>query len=178
MDTMIFGVVAILGLASFFDRGLRSTRNASAVCGIIPLVVAGMAAAKGLGSFFGSRAADKKAKAQAANQNAMNKWKGKFDTANWDVEKKSYYTGRDRSRSLRGQLQAAIMNNPKYGLDKLFPGFANYRTQVDQTANPYATAGPAPTMQAVEGGMGAAIGGGLAGAAEGAMQGVTMTKGM
>jgi hypothetical protein len=175
---MILGVLTILGLASFFDRGLRSTRNPSAVCGIIPLVLGGMAAAKGLGSLFGSLSADKKAKAEAKNQNAMNAWKNKFDTANWDVEKKSYYTGRDRSRSLRGQLTAAIMNNPKYGLDKLFPGFAQYRSAVDTTANPYATAGPPPEMQAVKGGLGAALGGGLAGAAEGAMQGYTMTKGM
>lgn len=178
ITTGFLGVVAVIGLASFFDKGLRSTRNPSAVCGIIPAVIAGMAAAKGIGSFFKSRAEDKKAKANAANQNAMNAWKSKFDTANWDVEKKSYYGSRDKTRSLRSNLFAGLMNNPKYGLDKIFPGLAQYKTTADVTANPYATAGPAPTMQAATGGLGAAIGGGLAGAAEGAAQGVGMTQGM
>lgn len=175
--TTMFGILAVVGLASFFDRTLRRSRP-EAVCGIIPAAMAGMAVAKGLGSFFGSRAADKKAKAQAANQNAMNKWKSKFDTANWDVEKKAYYGSRDKTRSLRANIFAGLMNNSKYGLDKIFPGLAQYQTAPTTTANPYATAGPPPVMQAVEGGLGAALGGGLAGAAEGAAQGASMTSGM
>lgn len=179
MDTITgyFGVIAAIGLASFFDRALRRSRP-EAVCGIVPLVLGGMALAKGVSSFMGSRSADKKAKAEAANQNATNKWKSKFDTANWNVEKKSYYGSRDKTRSLRNNLFAGLMNNPKYGLDKIFPGLAQYKQTADQTANPYATAGPPPTLQAVQGGMGAALGAGLGGAAEGAMQGYTMTKGM
>ena len=145
----------------------------------IPLaVMGGLMAAKGIGSFLGGRGRDKAAKAQAANQNAMNKWKHKFDSSNWGAEKKPYYRSRDRSRSLRNQLMASLMKNPKYGLDKLFPGFANFSKQwtggqpagadltpAQSTANPYEVAGAPPEMQAAQGGALANIGAGVGGAA-------------
>lgn len=163
MDLQFYAfALAPLGLLSFFTKELRKGTS----MGIAPLVAMGaIAAAKGIGSWLKGRGADKKAKIEAENQGKMNAWKNKFDTANWDVEKKSYYTGRDRSRSMRKQLQAAMMNNPKYGLDKLFPGFAQYQTGVPTTANPYATAGPAPALAAATGGALANVGGGIADAA-------------
>jgi hypothetical protein len=133
-----------------------------------PLLAMGaMAAAKGLGSFLKGRGEDKKAKAQAEAQNAANAWKHKFDTSNWDVEKKQYYGSRDKTRSLRANLFAGLMNNPKYGLDKIFPGLAQYKTQADTTANPYATAGAPPKVAAATAGGWANLGAGLA---EGASQ--------
>lgn len=132
----------------------------------LPLAVPiAIGAAKMIGGLLKGRGADKKAKIEAENQGKMNAWKNKFDTANWDVEKKSYYQGRDRSRSMRKQLQAAMMSNPKYGLDKLFPGFAQYQTGVPTTANPYATAGPAPALAAATGGALSNLGGAAADAA-------------
>lgn len=144
-----------------------------------PLVIGGILAAKGISSFMKGRGADQKAKAEASNQNAMNKWKHKFDTSNWGVEKKSYYRGRDRSRSMRNQLVAALMKNPKYGLSKLFPGFANFSQQwtggqpagtdltpAQSTANPYDVAGAPPEMQAATAGTLGNIAAGIGGAAD------------
>lgn len=127
-------------------------------------IPAAIGAGKALAGFFGGRGEDKKARAQTRNQNKMNKYKHKFGRANWDTEKKSYYRGRDRSRSLRNQILAGLMKNPAYGLSKLFPGFANFsqewvgagkgldQTPSQHTRNPFEVAGPPPALEAAQAG--------------------------
>jgi hypothetical protein len=144
-------------------------------------------AGKAISSFFKGRGADSKAKAGARNQNKMNKYKHKFGKANWDTEKKSYYRGRDRSRSLRNQIMAGLMKNPAYGLDKLFPGFANFskewvgqgkgmdQTPQQYTQNTFDVAGPPPELEAATAGTfnnaAGALGAGVAAGGSAYMQG-------
>jgi hypothetical protein len=125
-------------------------------------------AAKGLGSFFGARGKDKAAEAQAKNANATNKWNWKRDKAHWQGERGWQHKKRGRSHAFRSQLLAGLMANPKYGLDKLFPGFAQLQQKYtpDKVINPYEAAGAPPQMVAAKGGLMGQLGAAAGGAAD------------
>jgi hypothetical protein len=128
----------------------------------------GLAAAKGLAGFFGSRGRDKAAKADARNRNKMNRYQHRFKESEWSGERGWQQKKRGRSHSYRSQFLAALMGNPKYGLSKLFPGFAQLQKQYTPEAvvNPHTAAGPPPELEAAQGGAGAGIAAGVGGAAD------------
>jgi hypothetical protein len=142
----------------------------------------GLAAAKGLAGFFGSRGRDKAAKAEARNRNKMNRYQHKFKSSEWEGERGWQQRKRGRSHSYRSQFLAALMGNPKYGLSKLFPGFAQLQKQYtpgDKAAgviNPHEAAGPPPELEAAQGGVGAGLAAGIGGAADVAGQVLPHTK--
>lgn len=149
----------------------------------LPLAaMGGLMAAKGLAGFFGSRGKDKAAKADARNRNLMNRYQHKLKSSEWEGERGWQQRKRGRSSAYRSQFLAAIMNNPKYGLAKLFPGFAKLQGQYDASdkaagvINPHEAAGPPPEMEAVQGGVGAGLAAGIGGAAEAAGQVLPYTK--
>jgi hypothetical protein len=132
------------------------------------LAMGGLMAAKGLSGFFGARGKDKAAKAEATNANRMNRWKHKKESAKWSGERGWQHKKRGRSHAFRQQLLAAIMGNSKYGLSKLFPGFAQLKKQYTPEAvvNPYEVAGAPPKLEAVQGGLGAGAAAAIGGAAD------------
>ena len=140
----------------------------------LPLVaMGGLMAAKGLAGFFGSRGKDKAAKAEASNTNKMNKWNWRRKSAEWGGERGWQQKKRGRSHAFRSQLLAAIMGNSKYGMSKLFPGFAPMKQKYsgpEGVVNPYEAAGAPPELEAAQGGVGAGLAAGIGGAAETAGQ--------
>jgi hypothetical protein len=127
----------------------------------------------GIGGWLKGRGKDKMAEADARNKNAQNKWKYDFKKSDWAGERGWQRKKRGRSHAFRSQLLAAIMGNSKYGMSKLFPGFAQLQQsyQPEKVVNPYEAAGAPPELEAVKGGTGAAIGAGLGGAMSGATSG-------
>lgn len=137
------------------------------------LAIGGLAAAKGISGWLRSRGKDKGAQTQADNQNKMNAWNYKKDEASWRGERGWQQKKRGRSHAFRSQLLAAIMGNAKYGMAKLFPGFAQLQKKYEGpqgVVNPYEAAGAPPKMEAAKGGVGAALGAAAGGAIEGGMQ--------
>ena len=160
-----------MGFGSFLKKAIGAAGSSTGL-GILGGV------AGGLGSFMQGRAADKAAKADAANQNASNKWKYTLDRATYGTEKVPTLKRAQRSSALRRQLQAAIMSNPKYGLSTLLPGFAQLQQSYapKDIVNPYDAAGAPPEMKATTMGFGGNLLSGLAGAGSGAIQGVIAGK--
>lgn len=137
----------------------------------LPVIGAGVGALEGL---LSARNEGKASKAEAANVNATNRYRHGLDRATYETENMPSLKKRDRSNAFRKQIAAALANNPKYGMARLFPGFFQQEKQYagDTTTNPFAVAGPPPEMQAVGGGgfsgaLTGALGGGLKGAAAG-----------
>jgi len=182
MEPVLFvvGIWALGAIGSLFDRTLRRSRPEGVALIAPAVVMGGMALAKGLGSLFGSCGKDKAAKTQAENQNAANQWKYKLDKSTYSTEKVPTLKRAQRSSAFRRQLQASIMNNPKYGLAALFPGFAQLQQSFapKDIVNPYDVAGAPPKAAAATMGTLGNVGAGLAGAADGAAQGMSMAGDM
>ena len=130
------------------------------------------AVAGGVGGLLGSLGADKRAKQEAANLNAQNKWKNKLDTGMYETEQMPYLRQGAKTRSLRNQLAAGLANASTSGLAKMFPGYFKQEQQFNGTGaydvtNPYVSAGPVPEIKAATGGWKGALGGLIGGAAGG-----------
>lgn len=146
-----------------------------------PLLVAGIGAGLGaLGGLFGKKSADANAKTEAANQNKSNAWQHKLNSAQYETEQMPYRRQGAKTRSLRNQMAAGLVNASSSGLAKLFPGYFNLQQNYDQPAyavqNPYAAAGAPPQMAAQKSGWSGYLGGALGGAAQGAGTALELKK--
>lgn len=145
----------------------------------IPMAVAlAPAVLKGIGSIFGGIGKAKAAKAEAKAKDAANAWKYKLDKGSYETEKMPYYNQRNRTRSLRSQLAAAIAGTEKYGLNKLLPGYFNLQQQYteNKAVNPYEAAGAPPPGAGGAGSTWGAIGDAAAGVGSAVADGISGYK--
>lgn len=147
----------------------------------LPLI-AGIGAGIGaLGGLLGKRGADKAAKTEAQNQSKANAWQNKLNSAQYETEQMPYRKQGAKTRSLRNQVAAGLVNASSSGLAKLFPNYFNLQQSYTKPAydvqNPYQAAGPPPAMAPATTGWAGALGGALGGAAQGATTALQLKQG-